>query len=294
MLDTILHRGAEPVRWLIVAGIAYTLATTIWTFFQTPIGTSVSLPDQATTDSDPRPPANVNWILSRNLFGEAGAAPESAATESENAVQTRLPLELQSVMVASDPAQSTAIVAQRGKPGQVYHVGEKLPGNAELVDVHNDRIILRRAGTRESLMFPKLTSGFEALPQESEVPQDIIDAETQSVGAAPADSTAAADTVEQSLERYRQRLAEDAAGTLDELGLQAADTGGYRVGDLSQAPYLQRTGLQPGDVILSVNGRPVGDIQTDQLELDNIMAAGSARIEVQRGSRRFFITASLK
>ena len=55
-----------------------------------------------------------------------------------------------------------------------------------------------------------------------------------------------------------------------------------------------KPGLQPGDFILSVNGHAVGDIQADQLELENIMAQGSARIEIQRGSRRFFITASLK
>ena len=93
-----------------------------------------------------------------------------------------------------------------------------------------------------------------------------------------------------------EKLASDATGTLDELGIESVDAdnrGGYRVGSASQNPYLRNAGLQAGDVILSVNGRPVGDIQQDQLELENIMAQGSARIEVQRGSRRFFITASL-
>ena len=51
--------------------------------------------------------------------------------------------------------------------------------------------------------------------------------------------------------------------------------------------------MQPGDVILSVNGRPVGDLNQDRLELENVLAQGSARIEVQRGTRRFFVTASL-
>jgi general secretion pathway protein C len=68
---------------------------------------------------------------------------------------------------------------------------------------------------------------------------------------------------------------------------------GYRVGNLAQSPYLSQTGLQPGDVILSVNGRPVGDLNQDRLELDNVLAEGSARLEVQRGTRRFFVTATL-
>ncbi len=68
---------------------------------------------------------------------------------------------------------------------------------------------------------------------------------------------------------------------------------GYRLDDLAQSPYLSQTGLQQGDVILSVNGKAVGDIRQDQQEIDNILAQGSARLEIQRGTRRFFITASL-
>ena len=95
------------------------------------------------------------------------------------------------------------------------------------------------------------------------------------------------------VEEYTQRLADDAEGTLDELGLAAADGGGYVLGSNAQSPYLKRTGLQPGDRIMSVNGRPVGDIQSDRLELQNVLAQGSARIEVVRGSRRFFVTVAI-
>ncbi|MDZ7669180.1 MAG: PDZ domain-containing protein [Gammaproteobacteria bacterium] len=84
---------------------------------------------------------------------------------------------------------------------------------------------------------------------------------------------------------------------MEELGVSAVSEGaaeGYRIGDLAQSPYLSQTGLQPGDVILSVNGRPVGDLDQDRLELANVLAEGSARLEVQRGTRRFFVTASLQ
>ena len=83
---------------------------------------------------------------------------------------------------------------------------------------------------------------------------------------------------------------------LSKLGIAPVAEGassGYRVGGLADSPYLSQTGLQPGDVILSVNGRPVGDIRQDRMEIDNVLAQGSARLEVQRGTRRFFVTASL-
>ena len=74
-------------------------------------------------------------------------------------------------------------------------------------------------------------------------------------------------TIREMLVEYRQRLREDAEGTLDDLGIESIDDG-YRIGpgNAAQSPYLQRAGLQPGDVILSVNGRPVGNVQQDQLE----------------------------
>ena len=59
-------------------------------------------------------------------------------------------------------------------------------------------------------------------------------------------------------------------------------------------PELQDLAVKPGDIVQSVNGQPVGNIQQDRHQLDNILAEGSARIEVQRGTRRFFVTASLK
>ena len=298
VFESILGKGVEPVRWLVIVGIAYTLATTIWSFFQTPMTPSRGADTAAQTQAEQqRPAVNVNWILSKNLFGEAGAAPADTSDDDEPAVQTRLPLELQSVFVADETENSAAIVAQRGKAGLLYSVGDNLPGNAELIDVLVDRIILRRAGVRETLMFPKSKTQFVA--DDYSGADEGTDPTTGQAGQAPGANAARQVPPDQQelVEVYREKLAEDATGTLNELGIETVDdsgAGGYRIGDVSASPYLRQTGLQAGDVILSVNGRAVGDIQADQLELENIMAQGSARIEVQRGGRKFFITASLK
>jgi general secretion pathway protein C len=294
LLETFLQKGAEPLKWLLVVGIAYTLAMTIWVFFATPIVATTSTPSetlqsQATT----RPAASVNWILNKNLFGRAG---EVASIQSSNevAVQTRLPLELQSVFVSNDAERSSAIVAQKGKPGLVYRLGEKVPGNAELVAIDHDQIILRRAGVRESLSFPhSKTNKVSAIPSANEKSTAsnpaISNRPTPRVQKKASKQTSPADSVS----GYREKFTEDAKGALQELGIEVADSGGYRIGDINKTPALRQTGLQSGDVILSINGRNVGDLKQDQLELDNILAQGSARIEIRRGERRFFITATL-
>lgn len=295
MFEQVLNKAVEPVRWLLVALIAYTLATTIWFFFASPTENIQRTGARPAADTSERPKTNVNWILSKNLFGEAGAAPMVAAT-AEDLEQTRLPLELRMVAVADIPEESGAIVAQKGKAGQLYSVGATLPGNAELVEVYRDHIILRRAGIREKLGFPKSKGSFvaqsQALPaQASRNPSRPIRRDRPSADQAQGNGAEPV-SAQEAIAEYQDWLNEDAEEALDELGIETVDSGGYRIGSTNN-PYLSQTGLQAGDVILSVNGRPVGDIQEDQLEIANIMAQGTARIEVQRGARRFFITASL-
>ena len=99
------------------------------------------------------------------------------------------------------------------------------------------------------------------------------------------------------VEKYAEKLKGDPEGVIRELGLSPVSAGssdGYRLGNLANSPYLSQTGLQPGDVILSVNGQAVGDIQRDRQQIEGLLQQGSARLEVQRGTRRFFVSASLR
>ena len=300
MLDTIVNRGAEPVRWLLVAAIAYSLATTIWTFFATPIGSPDQVNLSVQNNKPQRAPANLNWVLSKHLFGEAGAAPAVNQNTQEEAVQTRLPLELQSVFMADVKEDSAAIIAQKGKAGLLYKFGATIPGNAELIEVKADRVILRRAGVRETLGFPKRKLTMESIETDIDAPSSNTTTKRGSPQApkpnnpnSPTDTQNEVSTA-QAFNEYSSRLAEDAQGTLDELGIENGENGGYKLGANAQSGYLSKTGLQPGDVVMSVNGKPLGNIDQDKQEMQNILAQGSARIEVQRGSRRFFITVPLK
>lgn len=292
-LSELAGKLVEPARWIIIMGIAFTLANNVLFFIAPPEQAGAANPAarQTARTPDTRPAVSINAILNRNLFGEAGDT--ASADAGLPAVETRLPLELLGVFVADDESESAAIVAQKGKAGLLYTVGEKVPGNAELLEVHADHIVLRRAGNRETLRFPQVASGAPvAVPPSQPGPA--------SSGAAPmAEPTAAApETPRDYVASYRERIDADPEGTLKEIGITPVSEGsaqGYRLDSAAaSSPYLSQTGLQPGDVVLSVNGQPVGNIQQDRHQLDNILAEGSARIEVQRGTRRFFVTASLK
>ena len=191
----------------------------------------------------------------------------------------------------------------------------------------HEQVFLRRAGVRESLPFPNSSGKFRAAPVQPRtspgfrpavLPDNLPDEEpfddpdpyndqlneqydedddegyedydpNEFARSSPVEEAAA---VEDTLEAYRERFEQNPQETLKGLGIETEE-GGYRIGDIGQSPYLRQAGLQSGDVILSVNGRPLTDIQSNQLEIDNILAQGTARIEIQRGARRFFITASI-
>ena len=91
---------------------------------------------------------------------------------------------------------------------------------------------------------------------------------------------------------YGEKFRSNPAAALDEAGITPVtdgDSKGYRIGENIQSP-IRQVGLQPGDVVLSVNGRPVGIATNDSTLIDQVMASARVRVEVQRGERRFFLT----
>ena len=274
------------LKWLIIVGIAWSVANTALYFLADPAVASVDEPQSGAAAVAQA--FDLAEVERANLFGLADAVPQQVQTvQNEPDRDTTLPLELEGVFVAEHPEDSAAIISQRGKEGLLYGIDDVVPGNAKLVEVHGDHVVLRRVGVREILRFPAGPEGIRALPHDDE--ESVAEA-------APADAPEPPPaTARQFVERYRDQFTQNPEATLESLGVQTqGDGAGYRLQNLAESPYLSQTGLQPGDIILSVNGRPVGNIQQDQLEIDNVLAQGSARLEVQRGSRRFFVTASLQ
>ena len=142
-----------------------------------------------------------------------------------------------------------------------------------------------QAATADAGRAPAAPGSPESALQPAGTPQDAPRYERQT------------ETVRTVVDAYRGRLQEEPELTLGAIRLQPvspSETRGYRVGSLANAPQLAHTGLQTGDVIVSVNGRPVGNVRQDRLEIDSVIAEGAARLEVQRGERRFFVKAPLR
>jgi len=236
------------------------------------------------------------------LFGKATET--KAVQQVLDAPTTNLNLELRGVFIAEDKVQSTAIVGERKKPGELFQIGDRLPGNATLAAVYEDHIILRRGSRIEKLMFADIKYRIEKSERRSvEISNGGSNAASQNASnlerirdrirhrTAPI-LTIPAQSPSSDMVAYSEKFRNNPIATLNEAGItpvSTVDSEGYRIGENTNSP-IRQVGLQPGDVVLSVNGHAIGTATNDSALIDQVLASARVRVEVQRGERRFFLT----
>lgn len=281
-------------RWTLRAGLtaltlllAIELAALTWRVVA-PEPLVLAAPSQTSNQSQNKVVANTAQY---HLFGEVGAEPLPEVSEETSAPDTRLRLQLLGVTRATKPELSSAIIAPNGGEGDFYRVGSIVQGSTRLAAVYDNRVILDTNGKLETLKFEEVSSGVTAT---------MVNTPTRRQQAAPANSNRRSSirerfnnvkTPTEFMEMVSEEVARNPNSALHQLGLESTDNGqGYRVGNGSVLTALQ---LQPGDIVLSVNGQTLGNPEADQVLLEQVSTSGSARIEVQRGNNRFVVNHSL-
>ncbi|MGD8629562.1 MAG: type II secretion system protein GspC [Gammaproteobacteria bacterium] len=194
------------------------------------------------------------------------AAPVAAAAPIE-APDTRLKLVLHGVLASDDPQHARAIIADpRGKEEQ-YAIGDNLPGNAELGEVHPDRVILKRNGRYETLR----------LPQDKQQQTNTISAVNTSLRSAPR-SRVVRPGPEQRLQNITQRVRQNPVSLYEVVRpVPKQDEDGNIVGYTLQPgrdrELFTHLGLQAGDVVVQIN----------DLKLDSAASSAQALRSVQNG-----------
>ena len=268
------------VQWMFGLAIAYVIANTglILMGEAGSESNSTAKASQVVNSTQSMPPApSLNSLIQRDLFGQSDSI--GTASASAPTTPTRLPLNLRAVFVSTDPGQSTAIISQRNNSGKLYSPGDMLPGSAKLASIEATRVILSRAGTREELAFKSDFKAKKGIQAATIAPQQAA----QTSPAAPANPQSNA------LQQINAQLAQDPDETLEKMGVSRRSEGGYRIGSTANQPFLAQSGLQPGDVVLSINGRPLGDINVDRLALTNLANAGSVSLELLRNGQTLTI-----
>lgn len=215
-----------------------------------------------------------------------------------DAPETKLDLKLQGIFTAEDPENSAAIIKQRDK-SDLYQIGDRISGNAVLAAVNNDHILIRRGSRLEKLLFNPDYKGVPPVTRDS--PRTTVNRENPDPGRQgllnrqneQVSQSSPGSLIRQYAETNRELINQDPASALSGLGMtpvEEDEAKGYQLGSSTSNPLLQQTGLQPGDVILTVNGKPVGVAMNDSALVEQALEEKVVRVEVQRDSRKFFLT----
>ena len=290
---------AAAISIILIILISLSVADSVLTILE-----AASPPTTNPKTAIPNQPKNetIYKVSDLELFGKLQEL--RSFSKEADAPTTKLNLELQGVFIAENTERSTAIVSERNKSGELFEIGERLPGNAILSAVFEDHILIRRGSRMEKLMFTdnkyqieKITSGRQGTIGTNQRKDQENLANFQKIQnpihqGGGASSTTMPESNDDTLDTYRKKFQTDPKATLGSAGFTAVSDGeskGYRVGNDAQK-VIRQAGLQPGDVVLSVNGRAVGVASSDGALIDQVMNASRVRVEVQRGNRRFFLT----
>jgi general secretion pathway protein C len=182
-------------------------------------------------------------------------------------------LTLLGIALAEPATASRAIIAGGDVPVSSYGRGSAITTAVTLGDVFPDHVILQVNGQPEALYFTETDT---ATDLETLIP----------TGDAPSDDP---DTV---IARYRAEILQNPQTVMDRLGLQATDQG-YLITDTAM-PAVRQAGFQPGDLVTTVNGQPVGNVTDDQAYFDEVAASDRATVEVQRDGQTIVMTFPLR
>ena len=228
-----------------------------------------------------------------NLFGKEGVQKKTAAVKDVVAPTTRLKLVLMGVFAHKQEERSTAIISEQRKPGKLFHIGDKVPGNATLAAVYEDRVLLNSRGKLEALYFPQ--SKTTAKSSRSKAKRSSASRSKRSSRSSKSKRSSGISKMMrggpsspgQIASVIQEELGQNAAGALKELGLEQNNGNGYKISNGSN-PLFSALGVKQGDVILSVNGMSIGDPERDIKDIPDAMKGtdGSCTIDILKADGR--------
>ncbi|MGH8130511.1 MAG: type II secretion system protein GspC [Steroidobacteraceae bacterium] len=261
--------GAAPslVTFVLILVLAAQLAALLWRALGASGPESAPPPPAATSEA---PPIDLAAIVNAHLFGIAAVSgdPSMAPATSAN-------LTLAGTLAGREPEQGWAIIGASGQAARVYATGASLAGGTKLVAVYPDRVILDRNGARESLLLPRLSGGAGGTMPTANLPGAV------EPNASLADSV-------------RQLLVQNPSAGNDLLRPQPVFAGGslrgYRVYPGRNRAQFAGFGLQPGDLVMAVNGAPLDDPNRGLETLRGIGQGSAVTLTIDRNGQQQQLT----
>lgn len=271
-LERISTSRWTPIAVNVIALLLLTYSLTQWGWrLMQPAPTVVAPVAAPVVDSG----AELRQLTSANLFGQVELAAGQTNLSPDTIPLTSLNLTLTGVMPIG--AEGFAIMSVDGQPETSFAIGEEIVAGANLQAVYPDRAILRRNGMLEAVI---LKEG-AALAEGSVLTSPQVRQET---GVSGIRSSGNNYTVERNLITQQMQRPEFLSQAL----MVPNAGGGFLVREIQPGSVYEKLGMRPGDVIRSVNGQPINNMEEVMKlyqQLGGVNRVGNISIEVMRGGR---------
>ncbi|MFO7808531.1 type II secretion system protein GspC [Guyparkeria sp.] len=268
--------------WLVSAGllaaIAWLLAGLIWSWtvpgytFQAGTAGSTQLaapgrPDSPAVADAPR----LSGFARAAEFSPFGSTQLIDSQVIENAPETRLRLDLLGILTYG-PNGGSAIIAAGGSDAEIYQVGETIgDALATLHSVHVDRVILERDGRLETLRLPR--------NEELRMGGSVAETDRRS---SRASNSPPPDTASVSRSRWLADPERATNALRTQPVLRDGLLVGIRVTPTRNEREFERAGLREGDIITTVEGQQVRDIEDPDQLLSKLSDMDRVNITIER------------
>ncbi len=211
-------------------------------------------------------------IVGAHLFGRANAP--DAQVAARNAPETSLDLKLAGVAAANPASGSYAIITTGNNKGiDTYAVGSKLPGGAKIRNIFPDRVVIAHNGRLETLRLP--WSDLSGLGASQGAPSDKH-------------HSGMPRSVTEQLQSHPNSLA-------DYIRVRPYTHGkhfvGFRIYPGKKPKLFRKAGLQPGDIVTSVNGIKLDTSANSAKAMKALHGAkGPVRLSILRKGHHMTVT----
>ena len=269
------QRLPEIFSVLLIVGCSYTLATITWDLV--PQNNDVS--DTSVIISNNKPTTRTNATQAFRQLSNAhlfGVFQKNNITTK--APETKLDLVLKGVLATTPMSLASAIIARKKNgPEDIYGIGDKLPGNVTIKEIHADHVIISRGGQLETLRLPK----------DSSSKNFISTSRTQSTSFG-----------NQSLKDVRNQIMKDPTSFGDyALPIVVKEKGkqvGYRLDFQGKGDVFKKAGLKTTDIITSVNGMKLDTPQKSIRALRKMRTSTALNLVVRRNGADVNISLKLQ
>ena len=186
------------------------------------------------------------------------------------AVVTGLNLKLHGVREDRATGRGSAIIALPDGSQRSFAVGEEIMPGATLSEVGPESVTISRSGTPEQIFLAQSEAAPQTAAAGAPVQQPGTAAPLPAVTTTPAAPPPAAARTDVSAIQFQPRIAN---GRVE--GIAVAPSG--------DGQAFRATGLEPGDVIVAVNGQAVASVEQARALVRQ--SGGSATLTVNRGGR---------